>query len=49
VADWLRVIFRGADLARSRLTAAKILLLRLDIDAQFSGVETMDSRQYRHT
>jgi hypothetical protein len=45
----LRWIFRGADLARFRLIAIKILLLLLDIDVQCSGVEMMDLRQCRHT
>ena len=43
-----RRMYRGTALTRCKLNAAKFLLL-LDIDAQFSGVETMDSRQYRHT
>ena len=41
-------ISRGAALARSRFTAA-MSSLQLGINVQSSGVETMDSRQYRHT
>ena len=41
-------ISRGAALARSGLNAATSSN-ELDINVQFSGVETMDSRQYRHT
>ena len=43
-----RYISRGAAFARSRLNAA-MLFGWLDITAQFSGVEMMDTRQYRHT
>jgi len=42
------VSFRGAALARSKLNTAN-LLLPLEIDVQFSGVEMMEPRQYRHT
>ena len=39
---------RGTALARSRLNAAT-RSHEPDINVQFSGVDTMDSRQYRHT
>ena len=42
------VSFRGAALARSKLNTANFLLL-LEINVQFSGVEMMQLRQYRHT
>jgi hypothetical protein len=45
----VEVDFQGADLARSRLIAIKLLLLLLDIDVQCPGVEMRDSRQCRHT
>jgi hypothetical protein len=44
-----RLISRGADLARFKLIAIKLLLLLLDINVQCSGVEMIDSRQYRRT
>ena len=44
-----REISRRAALARSRLNATRSSLHVSDINVQFSGVDTMDSRQYRHT
>lgn len=41
-------ISSGAALARSKLTAA-MSSFKVDTNVQFLGVETMDSRQYRHT
>lgn len=43
-----RQISNGAAFARSKLTAA-ISSLWQDISVQFSGMEMMDSRQYRQT
>ena len=40
---------RGAALARSGLKAVTSSLHELDINVQFSGAETIDSHQYRHT
>ena len=42
-------ISRGVVLARSRLNPAKFLLLPVDTEVQWSGVEMMSSRQYRQT